>query len=83
MVLLALHEATPQRNSGYVLPAILILFADKRQFADDDATASAILCPAIASRQISLFRQAFAAEFGDGEVRHVRPFLDGVKSFRV
>jgi len=80
---LALDEPASERNSGQILPAILFLFAHKREFADSNAAASPVLRPAVACGQVRLLRQGFATQLGNGEMRHVRPFFDGAEGFGV
>src|SRR5580704_15131094 len=57
----ALDKTAAERNSRQILPAVLFLFAHKCEFADDDAAAALVLCPAVAGGQVSLRRQPLAA----------------------
>jgi hypothetical protein len=77
------NQLAAQRDAGQINPAVLLLFADKSQFAYLDVAAAFEVGPAFRGYLIGLLRLRLSAHFRDSQVRHIGPFFLGGQSLGI
>ena len=70
------NECRPERNRGQIDPAVLRVFAHKRQPVKQNSAPSRIPPPTFPGNLQSLFCRLLAWHFCNCHVRYVRPLLD-------
>src|SRR5579862_1285640 len=74
---LSAYQASTQREPGQIGPAVVFLFANKREFSNRNSSAALIFRPTITSRDVRFLRLFLVSGLDNRQVRHVRPFFLG------